>query len=197
MKTVNLFGIALEYQAPWELHFGKAPTERVGAFELLLKKDYRITNALCVVWRPYDEAIAASLNGGWHNRGGLLKWKTFGRGTETIITNSEQAGELADEEIVARYCDGIYRSITKEQGPVALIKREKQRVNTHAAEVSEFTFPVNRRKKNLGEIYRVQLVLKCNTSERFVALYTSSREGLQLQAQIEGILRSFRCHENI
>lgn len=197
MKRVNLFGIALDYQPPWELHFGKAPTDRVGGFELLLKEDYKIVNAICVIWRPCDTEIINSLLDVRHHRPSLMKRLfTTGPNTEKTAPKEPAAADFSDQDLVARYCDGVYKSIAKEQGPVTLIKREKRRVNTHAAEFSEFIFPVSKRKKTQGNIHRMQLVLKCNESKRFVALYTSTREKAQQYTQIEKIFGSLKCHEN-
>lgn len=197
MRSVNLFGVALKYPSQWELHFGKAPTDRVGGFELLLKENYKITAAICVVWRPCDEVTINSLLDNQHNRTGLTKRiLMLGRNTETA-PKDRKADDFSDEELVTLYCDGVYTNITKEQGPVTLIRREKRQVNVHAAEFSEFTFPVNKRRKDKGDIYRMQLTLKCNASNRFIAIYTSSHKKTRDEylGQIESIFESLRCHE--
>jgi hypothetical protein len=198
MKTVNLFGVALKYPYQWELHFGKAPTERVGGFELLLKENHKIISAICVVWRPCDDATINSLLVNQNKRAGLKKSILMLGGNTEPKLKGQKARDFSDEELVTLYCDGIYANIAKEQGPVTMIKREKRQVNAHEAEFSEFTFPINKRRKDKGSIYRMQLVTKCNISNRFIALYTSSQKKTRDEylEQIKTVFDSLECHQS-
>ena len=195
MKNVNIFDISIKYPSEWELHFQQPPTEEIGSLELLIKNNHKINGVVCIVWRTYDDNMIKSL---YENQ--KQKSKSIfklGNSLDNVVEN-QQDKNFSNEELLRLYCDKIYKNIEKEQGTVTLTKREEKQVNHHPAEYSEFTFPVYKRKEERGNTYRMQLIVKCDISNRFIAMYTSlkEKESSRYIEQINGVFESLICHES-
>jgi len=192
MKTVNLYGISLSYPQGWQLRFGKAPTEPVGAFDLLFKREHQIVATMSVVWRPCDEISVNAMLQTKEKKS--LSSRLASRGKKEP---APKPFDLSDEEMVRLYSDRIFRNLEKEQGAMEILIRESRIINGHAAEYCEYLFSVDKHQAKKGRMYRRQLILKCPQSNRLIAAYTSAMEQNQAQCadEMQAVFQSLRCHD--
>ena len=190
MGVVQLYGIGMEYPDHWDLNFHHPPRPNAGGFEIM-QKTAAIECVVSVIWRPQT-----SVEQGHDLRARIGKAMKGFLGPGHKENPSEQNRVQHDpDDAIKGYCERIFYKIRKEQGGLTLIRQEDRRVNGHKADLSEFVFPLSKRR-NKGEMRRIQQIHICKKTNRFIAVYgsTLTTQHEKYSGLVREMFLTLQCH---